>query len=212
MKTKTAIGIVLSIGAATASADVISETNSASLDWGLSGSGNPITVGPTTLYPSEINVAGATGAIVDVNVSLNGGQIDDTEDLNIVVVSPAGTVVGLITGAGGADPVTGDITFDDAAAGMIPDNSFPGGSGTYQPSVHGGVSGVVTNPLADGSVLSLFNGEDANGTWSLYVYDAFMGGTGAFSGGWTLDIVTVPAPASAALLTVGGLAAARRRR
>ncbi len=212
MKTKTAIGIVLSIGAATASADVISETNSASLDWGLSGSGNPITVGPTTLYPSEINVAGATGAIVDVNVSLNGGQIDDTEDLNIVVVSPAGTVVGLITGAGGADPVTGDITFDDAAAGMIPDNNFPGGSGTYQPSVHGGVSGVVTNPLADGSVLSLFNGEDANGTWSLYVYDAFMGGTGAFSGGWTLDIVTVPAPASAALLTVGGLAAARRRR
>lgn len=212
MKTKTAIGIVLSIGAATASADVISETNSASLDWGLSGSGNPITVGPTTLYPSEINVAGATGAIVDVNVSLNGGQIDDTEDLNIVVVSPAGTVVGLITGAGGADPVTGDITFDDAAAGMIPDNNFPGGSGTYQPSVHGGVSGVVTNPLADGSVLSLFNGEDANGTWSLYVYDAFMGGTGAFSGGWTLDIVTVPAPASAAILTVGGLAAARRRR
>lgn len=212
MKTKTAIGIVLSIGAASASADVISETNSASLDWGLSGSGNPITVGPTTLYPSEINVAGATGAIVDVNVSLNGGQIDDTEDLNIVVVSPAGTVVGLITGAGGADPVTGDIIFDDAAAGMIPDNNFPGGSGTYQPSVHGGVSGVVTNPLADGSVLSLFNGEDANGTWSLYVYDAFMGGTGAFSGGWTLDIVTVPAPASAALLTVGGLAAARRRR
>lgn len=212
MKTKTLFGIILSVGAATASADVISETNPASLDWGLSGSGNPITVGPTTLYSSDIAVAGATGAITDVNITLNGGQIDDTEDLNIVLVSPAGTVVGIMTGAGGADPVTGDLTFDDAAAGLIPDNNFPVGNGTFRPSVHGGVSGVVTNPDADGDMLSLFNGEDANGTWSLYVYDAFSGGTGAFSGGWTLDIVTVPAPASAALLAAGGLLSSRRRR
>ncbi|GAB5495668.1 MAG: hypothetical protein Phyf2KO_07480 [Phycisphaerales bacterium] len=209
---KVVLGFALAAGAASAGADVINETNSAALEWGLSGSGNPITQGPVTLYPAGITVAGATGAILDVNLTLNDGSIDDSEDLNMVLVSPAGTVVEIWRGAGGADPVAGSVTFDDEAAGVIPDSTFPGGSGVYQPSLHGGLSGVVTNPLADGSTLSLFDGEDANGTWELYVYDAWAGGTGSFAGGWTLDIVTVPTPAAASILAFGCIGMTRRRR
>ena len=113
--------------------------------------------------------------------------------------------------AGGGDDFQGDVTFDDQAAAPIDDatgGNFAAGTGVFQTSVY--TPGDL-NGASDGTLLSLFNGEDANGTWSLFVYDDTGADTGDFQG-WTLDIVTIPAPASAALLGLGGLAAARRRR
>jgi len=199
--------------AGTASADVINETNSAALEWGVSPTnGGQIDSGAVTLFPSGIAVAGANGPITDVNVTLNVGSHSWADDMEIVLRSPAGTVVALMQDAGGNDNIAGDLTFDDQAAGVIADAGTDiDFSGSFQPSVYG-TAVASPAPAANAVGLSAFNGEDANGTWDLFVYDDANGDFGSFAGGWTLDIVTVPAPASAALLALGGIAATRRRR
>ena len=40
------------------------------------------------------------------------------------------------------------------------------------------------------TLLSVFNGVNPNGTWSLYVFDDLGGDIGNFNGGWTLRITT----------------------
>ena len=70
------------------------------------------------------------------------------------------------------------------------------------------------------SLLSLFNGTNANGTWSLYVLDDAGGDIGSISGGWDLTITddeitgVIPEPTTALLLGAGliALVAARARR
>ncbi|GAB5497389.1 MAG: hypothetical protein Phyf2KO_24690 [Phycisphaerales bacterium] len=208
------VGLLAAGIAGTASADVISETNPAVIEWGTQGTG-VVTDGPAILFPSNINVAGANGPISDVNITLNDGVHTWADDMEIVLVSPSGTAVMVMADAGGNDNFAGSVTFDDQAAGPIGDtgqgaNDDLDFSGKFQTSVYG-TTFSTTAPATSGTLLSLFNGEDANGTWSLYVYDDAGADTGSFQG-WTLDIVTVPAPASAALLGLGGLAAARRRR
>ena len=212
MISKNAFAVILSAGVAcTASADVISGTNSTILEWGFAGTG-AVTAGETTLFPSGIVIAnGATNIVTDVNVTLNRGSHTWADDMEISLRSPSGTVVVLMQDAGGSDDIAGDLTFDDQAAGMIDDatGTFTG-SGTYQPSVYS--TATTTAPAPTGVGLSAFNGENANGTWDLFVFDDAGADTGSFAGGWTLDLVVVPAPASAALLGLGGLAAIRRRR
>ena len=198
--------------AGTASADVISETNGALIDWGTIGT-SLVTSGPAQLYPSQINVAGAAGPISDVNITLHNGHHTWVADLEVTLVSPAGTAVRVLdlTGVQNADTIDGDITFDDSAAMLFPDDDTDGTiSGTFLVSDFENADADVP-ATAFGLDMSAFNGEDANGAWSLYIYDENAGDTGTFDG-WTIDIVTVPAPASAALLGLGGFAAARRRR
>ena len=216
MISKNVFGIVMAAGvAATASADVISETNPALIDWGFVGT-SAVTQGAAQLYPSGIMVAGANGPITDVNITLHEGNHTWVADLEITLVSPAGTAVRVLdlTGVQNADTIDGDITFDDQAAELFPDDDTDGTiSGTFQVSDFENEDFDPVNAAASafGLDMSAFNGEDANGVWSLYINDENAADTGTFDG-WTLDIVTVPAPASAALLGLGGLAAARRRR
>lgn len=92
----------------------------------------------------------------------------------------------------------GNYTFDDGAAQSFLDigaqaTGFNLPSGSY---------------LAAGS-LGSFNGLDAAGTWTLSISDNAAGDLGGI-GSWTLNIV--PAPSAMALLGMGGLMAARRRR
>ncbi|RNC82794.1 MAG: hypothetical protein ED559_13800 [Phycisphaera sp.] len=208
-------GLLAAGVAGTASADVISETNPAVIDWGMIGT-SQVTDGPAQLYPSVIKVAGAAGPISDVNITLHNGNHTWVADLEITLVSPSGTAVRILdlTGVQNADSLNGDISFDDSASMLFPDDDNPDGSGVISGTF------LVTDyendnsdvpATAFGLDMSAFNGEDANGDWSLYVYDENGQDTGTFDG-WTLDIVTIPAPASAALLGLGGLAAARRRR
>ena len=197
--------------AGTASADVIAGSNNAILEWGFAGTG-AVTAGETTLFPSDIAIAnGATNIITDVNVTLKTGAHTWADDMEISLRSPSGTVVVLMQDAGGSDDIAGSLTFDDQAAGMIDDatGTFTG-SGTYQPSVYS--TATTTAPAPTGVGLSAFNGENANGTWSLFVFDDAGGDTGAFSDGWNIELTVIPAPASAALLGLGGIAAIRRRR
>src|SRR4030095_15354857 len=59
-----------------------------------------------------------------------------------------------------------------------------------------------------GLALSIFNGTNPNGTWSLYIVDDAGGDIGQFAGGWTLTITSTgpcvtptPTPTAAATPT-----------
>ncbi len=203
----------MACAAGVASADHTQYTNSSVLEWGFAGT-SAVTSGPTTLFPSTINVSGTTNPILDVYVVLHQGAHTFSDDLQITLEGPNGNVLTLMRNAGGGDDIAGDLVFSDAAAGPIPDTSGTGpfgGGVPYQVSVYGTAS-TFAGPAANLSNFSGYDGLSANGDWNLYVYDDAGGDTGSFQGGWSIFINTVPAPASAALLGLAGLAGVSRRR
>jgi subtilisin-like proprotein convertase family protein len=155
-----------------------------------SGSGTP--------YPSSINVSGLTGSVLKVTATLTGYSHGFSDDVDVLLVGPAGQKVMLMSDAGGgAAPSNITLTFDDAAPTAIPDGA-PIVSGTFRPANYEGTaSDVFAAPAPAGpyaTVLAAFNGTNPNGTWSLFVRDDFTGFSGSISGGWRLDIQTaVPA-------------------
>ncbi len=134
-----------------------------------------------------INVSGAGSVVTDVNISL---QIQHTwvGDVSAELQSPDGTIVQLFERPGtdddrcfdtfqaglqtfGCSADDYDTTFDDEAANSadaFENLCVPGMTGTYQPI----------------SSLSVFNGNNANGTWTLRVFDGVNTGiqTGTFLG------------------------------
>jgi subtilisin-like proprotein convertase family protein len=181
----------LAAPAMAAAADTFSNTDGITINDGFC---NPES--PATPYPSQITVSGLVGTITDVNVTLSGLTHTFPDDVAVLLVGPGDETVVLMQDTGDGDPVSGvNLTFDDAATGPLPASSQIV-SGTYLPTVGneaGGCSDAFTAPAPQGpygSSLSVFNGTDPNGTWSLYVVDDNEGDTGSISG-WSLEI-TVP--------------------
>jgi subtilisin-like proprotein convertase family protein len=160
----------------------------------------PITIpssGPASPYPSTINVSGLTGVVTKVTVTLNGFTHDYPDDVDVLLVGPGGQQCILMSDAGGGDDVSGvNLTFDDMAVVSLPDSPPPAiSSGTYKPTNYGSPDnfpapgpGSVTQPL--NPPLSVFNGTNPNGTWSLFVVDDFGGDAGNINGGWSITIQT----------------------
>ncbi len=149
-----------------------------------------VTVGPASPYPSTINVAGLAGTVTRVTVTLNGLSHTFPDDLDILLVGPGGSVI-LMSDAGGALDVTNvNLTFDDTGA-MLPDSTQIV-SGTFQPTnfVAGDTFPAPAPVGPYGALLSVFNGSNPNGAYSLYVFDDLGGDLGSISGGWTLRITT----------------------
>ena len=148
--------------------------------------------GPADPYPAMIQVTNVTGVLRKVTVRLN--QLTHTwpADIDIMLVSPAGQKVILMSDAGAGFPVSGlNLTFDDAATASLPDQT-PIVSGNYKPTDYPPAD-VFTNAPA-GPVqftMSAFEGFDPNGTWSLYVVDDTALNNGAILSGWTLNLTTV---------------------
>lgn len=156
----------------------------------------------SSLYPSVIEVAGFEGTVGDVSVTLHGLSHQFPEDVDVLVVGPGGQAVGLMSDVGGSnEAIDLEITFDDEASGILSDEG-PLASGIVVPSsgVEGagtccGFQGVAPAPAPPyESALSVFDGTDPNGEWSLYVYDDAAGDTGTLSGGWSLRIAPPGAP------------------
>jgi subtilisin-like proprotein convertase family protein len=169
--------------------------------------------GKATPYPSNITVSGLASPISDVNVTVSGLSHTFTDDVGLLLVSPAGQSTILMTDSGGSDDLSGiNLTFDDAASGEIPDNELA--SGTYRPG-RGTQTGIFT-PLSClapdsfpatapagpyGSSLSVFNDTNPNGTWQLYVIDDTRGDGGSITG-WSLDISPDTADTTAPSVTI----------
>jgi subtilisin-like proprotein convertase family protein len=148
-----------------------------------------------TAYPSTVDVSGLTGTVTKVVVSLPNFSHTFPEDVDVLLVGPGGQQATIMSDAGGGSPVSNlQITFDDAAGGPVP---TPAVSGVFQPTNIGTeldsfplpapvVTGFPTGP----SALSVFNGTQPTGTWSLYVLDDAFGDTGTINSGWAVYVTT----------------------
>ena len=118
-------------------------------------------------------------------------------DLEILLVSPAGQGILLMSDAGGGTAISNvNLTFDDAAVAVLSDTSRIL-SGTYKPTDYSPPDDAIPAPAPGrpyGTNLSVFNGIDPNGPWSLYVSDDFVDFAGSISNGWSLTLTTL-APA-----------------
>jgi hypothetical protein len=170
------------------------------------------TSGASSPYPSGIVVSGLAGRVSKVTLSLTGFSHVYPVDLDLMLVGPGGQKFVFWASAGGITPgVTNrNVTLDDAAASAIP-NLTTFSSGTYKPASY-----FATNldfpapaparpynraaPNGTGT-FALFNDVNPNGTWNLYVVDWAEAGAGSISGGWCLNITTVPANTTITNLT-----------
>ena len=162
--------------------------NSASISIPTSGTANP--------YPSNIVISGIVGAVVDVNVSLFGLTHTNPDDLDILLVGPAGQKVLLLSDVGGTPDIAGvSLVLDDAASSSLPDSTQLI-AGTYKPT-NIGSGDTFTSPAPAGpyaSLLSAFQLTNPNGTWSLYVQDDATSNSGTIAGGWGLTFAFGNAP------------------
>jgi subtilisin-like proprotein convertase family protein len=144
-----------------------------------------------TPYPSTINVAGVTGTVTKVTVSLDNFSHTFPADVDVLLVGPGGQRLLLMSDVGGGtDAVNADLTFDDAAAAI----GATVITGTFRPT--NSLAGDIfpppgpAGPFPDPQLLSVFNGVNPNGAWSLFVVDDAGADAGSISGGWQLTITT----------------------
>jgi subtilisin-like proprotein convertase family protein len=186
-------GVALLASAAPAMATVFSNAGTITMP-------DPDCTDPDTAtpYPSNISVAGLSGTVSDVNVTLNGVTHPFEGDIEILLVSPAGGTknIVLLSDAGTGSLSNATVTFDDSAASQPPQNSA-WGPGTYKPSNYPELSKPDVFPApapaasSNTTLATAFNGIVPNGTWSLFVTDDACADAGSIGGGWSIDISTV---------------------
>lgn len=174
------------------------------------------TEGIANPYPSTIDASGLTGAIADINVTINGLSHTFPDDIDVLLVGPGGLKIILMSDAGGPHDVTNiNLTFDDQAGSALPNGSALA-SGSFMPTNYtGGPNDIFPGPAPAGpygSLLSVFNGSDPNGTWSLFVFDDEGLDVGTIASGWSLDFVTAIAEPSTFVLFGAGLIALAARK
>jgi subtilisin-like proprotein convertase family protein len=144
-----------------------------------------IPAGPAVVT-STLVVAGAGTSLFDLNLTTNLTHTF-AADLDITLMSPAGTVVTLTTdnGAGNDNVFNGTVWDDDAnPAGQVP---YVTNNGVA--SDHAYVNLTLASPLVPEEAMAAFIGEDPNGTWTITISDDLAGDSGSLDS-WTLSIVT----------------------
>jgi subtilisin-like proprotein convertase family protein len=130
-----------------------------------------------------------------VTVTLNGFTHSWPHDVEVALVNPSGQELMLMEHTGAFYAVSNLVlTFDntDTAAPDLPlaTNLY---SGTFLPTAYSPfdiLPGLAPVPTANTN-LSIFNGTDPNGAWSLYVYDDTEGNNGVITAGWSLGLTAV---------------------
>jgi uncharacterized repeat protein (TIGR01451 family) len=148
--------------------------------------------GSASPYPSTISVSGLTGLVGKVTVSLNGVTHGFPDDIDVILVSPSGQKVVLMSDTGGGHSITNlNLSFDDSATAGLPDSAQIV-SGSYKPTdFEPGDNFPPPAPAgAVSTFMSAFNGSNPNGNWSLYVVDDATGDSGSISS-WSLAITTI---------------------
>lgn len=158
----------------------------------IPGSGSS---GPASPYPSTLQVSGGPASITGMVLSFRGMSHSFPGDLDILLVGPGGQSLLVQSDVGsGADLVMDDYAIADTSGRAF--NSDPIRAITYRPT---DVSDSETlpapapegpykrpAPLGSDTLLSVFGGTNANGTWQLYIADDAGGDSGALFNGWCL--------------------------
>ncbi len=172
----------------------------------------PITIPNTinasgTPYPSKLFVTGLSGTTQKVTMNLNGFTHPVPEDVDLLLVSPAGQKYVPFASVAGIVGVSNiNLTLDDAAASLMPSTGSLAG-GTYRPSAF--ANATFPSPAPAGpyqfaasqgaaTFISTFSGASPNGTWQLFASSHGAGTAGArqFGGGWCLNFTTSSDPAT----------------
>ncbi len=153
------------------------------------GSGIPL--------PSTVTIATDSNlSLASLELTLYNLTHGWPDDLDILLVGPTGAKSLLMSDVGGAFGISDStITFSSLASLSLP-NSNQLLNGTYRPTDFE-AGDIFSNPatptgpyLAD---LSVFNGTNPNGVWSLYVQDdSYSSSNGYIDDGWSLSIATGP--------------------
>src|SRR5436190_10367809 len=163
-----------------------------------------IPTGPAVVT-STVVVSGVGPYLFDLDLTTNLTHTF-AADLDITLMSPAGTVVTLTTdnGAGNDNVFNGTVWDDDAnPAGQVP---YTTNNGLV--TDHAYVNLTTATPLVPEEALAAFIGEDPNGTWTLTVSDDLAGDGGSIDS-WSIDIDTFScASADLSITKTDGVAAA----
>jgi len=110
----------------------------------------------STFTTKTVNVPASTGTVSDVNVMVNFTH-ERISDVEIQIVSPKGTIVNLYNNKScGGIQSTLALQFDDAGVPLD-------------------CSKITSQIVVPVDLLSVFNGQDPKGTWTLRVRDAVTG-------------------------------------
>ena len=184
--------------------------------WKASAYPSPVTVSGMSGTITDVNVV-----LSNINCSasnpLGTGSGVYPDDMDVLLVGPGGQNTMLISDVYGdyntSVPLNGvTLTLDDAAANLVPANPANGApaSGTFKPTdddadldevrVDTFTNQRAETPTAEqfvgptpsgNSLLSIYNGGTANGTWNLYFVDDVAGFENcSINGGWSLTITT----------------------
>ena len=131
----------------------------------------PVAILDLTTVTSQI-VVPQGGTIRDVNLTFDATHTWDA-DVNMYLISPAGTKVLMFASIGGGNDNFTNTTLDDEAAAVI-----------STAALH--LSRVHLNRC---KALSLFDGQDAKGVWTLEITDTFGADQGTLNS-WSLTLTT----------------------
>jgi subtilisin-like proprotein convertase family protein len=169
---------------------------------------------------SAISVADSGQTVISVEVvitTLNGwngdiyAYLEHNGVISVLLNRPGRTVAN----PAGAASSGMQLCFADSAVADI-HTAISGtfgeiATGTYQPDGRDEDPGLVTDASPRSLDLSGFNGQNAEGDWTLFVADLSSGEV-ATLGNWGLSLTVVPEPGVALLGGIGLLTLLRRRR
>ena len=146
-------------------------------------------VGAGSPYPSTVHIAGLEGVTDRVTVSLTLTHTRP-DDLDILLVSPTGKAVVIMSDVGGAFPISHvQIVLADGSAAM-PDNAALTHN-QFAPT-NFGAGDAFPAPAPGGTpsaTLGAFRGANPNGTWKLFVVDDAAGESGSVEA-WSITVTT----------------------
>jgi len=130
--------------------------------------------GEYTPYSTDIVVAGGPLVIENMSVTLSGVSHTWVSDMDVMLVAPNGdNFIFMSDAIGGTAVVAVDYTFGDYAAAPLDATSTT--SGVYLPTNIDAGDGDLQAPApvdqGNTDFFGAFGGDDANGTWSIFVWD-----------------------------------------
>ena len=150
-------------------------------------------VGTASPYPSEIQISDLPGKVTKVSVNVTNFTHTAPDDVDLMLVSPSGRSIVLMSDAGGNNGVSNlNLSFEDIAPESLPDNTTLT-SGNYKPTdFDAGDSFPAPAPQSapTGTKLSAFFNDQPNGAWKLFAVDDTGANVGDISGGWSIVIDT----------------------
>ncbi|WP_156254145.1 Ig-like domain repeat protein [Pseudactinotalea terrae] len=148
-------------------------------------------VGTPPAYPLQVFVDGAPGTVAEVAVRLPGLSHSSTADLDVMLRSPSGDTLMLMSDVPGNLATATAVAFADSGAELVELT----GPGTYLPTdldnVHDTFPAPAPEPSDATTFAEAFGGTEPNGAWSLFVVDNATGDGGALQNGdWCLELTT----------------------